>query len=180
MTVNTPIVNLRSEPKDLSIKDAKEMILTLDFFESNMNWKGIGLPHKYELEAIRGDKIIKDGVTGLIWQKGGSVGEELTFDEAKEYIDKLNTKKFAGFNDWRLPTLEEAMSLMDPKQNKKELYINPMFDSVQTIIWTSDKAKCKSAMWCVSFHNGGSHDEDLFNEYCDCDGDNFVRAVRSG
>lgn len=33
--------------------------------------------------------------------------------DASEYIRELNIKKFAGYTNWRLPTLEEAESLYD-------------------------------------------------------------------
>ncbi|MCB9501891.1 MAG: DUF1566 domain-containing protein [Deferribacteres bacterium] len=40
------------------------------------------------------------------------------FEKAVVYIDSLNKANFAGYSDWRLPTLEEAMTLMEPE--KKE------------------------------------------------------------
>jgi hypothetical protein len=32
----------------------------------------------------------------------------MTFAEAEQYVRRLNGERFAGFDDWRLPTVEEA------------------------------------------------------------------------
>jgi hypothetical protein len=80
-------------------------------------------------------------------------------------------KGFAGYRDWRLPTLEEAMSLMEPE--RKELYINPVFDNRQRWIWTADLYSA-SVAWFVSFYLGHCISLDI-GIY-----DYHVRAVRSG
>ncbi len=73
---------------------------------------------------------------------------------AEEYIRKINAETYGGYSDWRLPTLEEAMSLMEPEQ-KNGLFIAGQFDfdKEQHLIWTSDKFTTSWA-WCVSFTNG--------------------------
>lgn len=53
-----------------------------------------------------GNGTITDQVTGLMWQKGFDV---LNYTEA---LEKLKNFKLAGYNDWRLPTIKEAYSLM--------------------------------------------------------------------
>ncbi len=95
----------------------------------------------------------------------------MPFDDAEAYIQQLNAKKFGGYNDWRLPTLEEAMSLMEPKKHR-ELHIDRVFDRTQQWIWTADKESAGRA-WCVFFNGGSCHHSGV-----GCDGD--VRAVRSG
>jgi hypothetical protein len=52
--------------------------------------------------------VVVDTLTGLMWQQSGSKKVK-SYKEAKEYIKKLNKKQFAGYNNWRLPTLEEAV-----------------------------------------------------------------------
>lgn len=96
----------------------------------------------------------------------------MTFDQAKIYVDNLNLEKYTGFRDWRLPTLEEAKSLMEPKKNKHGLYIDPVFGKEQDLIWTSDRVSASLA-WSVYFLYGSCGGLGDFDAY-----DVYVRAVR--
>ncbi|UCE07749.1 MAG: DUF1566 domain-containing protein [bacterium] len=146
---------LRNKHKALSEGDATEMIRMLDFYDKNKNPEGNSFNHQYKLQEINGNKVVFDQATGLMWQQSGSP-EYINYDAAKKYIDDLNQKGFAGNKDWRLPTLEEAMSLMKPEQKHDNLYIDPVFDAKQIWIWTSDQVKGESrAAWVVNFFLGG-------------------------
>lgn len=123
-------------------------------------------------ELQQGGKVVIDTVNGLMWQQSGS-DNWMFYRDVEAYINKLNEDRFAGFAGWRLPTLEEAMSLMDPLQGGNGFYINPVFNEKQPWIWTSDKTSA-SAAWNVSFNVGYCYLDDI--ETYDC----FVRAVRSG
>jgi hypothetical protein len=63
---------------------------------------------------------------------------------------------------------------MEPKQIKANLYIDPIFDSNQTWIWTSDPHEgAAGAQWVVYFYGGNCSSKQL-NDI------NYVRAVRFG
>lgn len=53
-----------------------------------------------------GDGTITDNVTGLVWQKEYKV---MSYAEAMKAAKKL---KLGGYNDWRVPTIKEAYSLI--------------------------------------------------------------------
>jgi hypothetical protein len=62
----------------------------------------------------------------------------LDYFEALEWIDDLNIQKYAGCSDWRLPTIEEAVSLMETKKMSAEMQIDPVFSRTQRFVWTGD------------------------------------------
>jgi len=95
------------------------------------------------------DGTISDHATGLMWQKGGS-DNLLTYEQA--YVGQLKQDRFAGHDDWRLPTIDELTSLLEPEEQSNDLYINPIFDEKQWC-WSSDKRECGGA-WGVYFYDG--------------------------
>ena len=167
-----PTVQLRSHPlNNLSDDDAIDMLKERYFFDASRNAQGKGLQHQYEVITREGKKLVIDHTTGLTWQQSGSTNY-ITYTDAEAYIRDLNRQRFAGYNDWRVPTLEEAMSLMEPQEKKGGLYTDPVFDETQRWIWTADQYSGGRA-WCVLFRDGGcGHGVIGFNYY--------VRAVRSG
>jgi hypothetical protein len=154
---------LRSRPATLSYAQVSLMLREFDFFGNRMNPAARRIKHEHE----RRGEIVLDGATGLMWQQSGSQ-ITMNFAGAENYIQLLNRERFAGYNDWHLPTLEEAMSLMEPEKENDDLYIDPIFDERQEWLWTADEESAGRA-WYVYFINGS----------CLRSG-SFVRAVRSG
>jgi hypothetical protein len=76
------------------------------------------------------DGTVTDQATGLMWQKSGS-DMYITYKKAEDYIEQLNRTRFAGCKDWRLPTADELISLLEPEKQSNGLYINPVFDEKQ-------------------------------------------------
>jgi serine/threonine-protein kinase len=116
-----------------------------------------------------GDGTVTDGETNLVWQKD-QAPERMTWPEAQQYVDQLNAKSFAGHNDWRLPTNEELLTLMLSKENKKRLFLDPIFGS-QRCYWSADTRNHHVACY-VDYYYGGVYQfqENYVNH--------SVRAVR--
>jgi len=93
-----------------------------------------------------------DIIPGLTWQKDGS-SEGMIWSQAKEYINKLDRERFAGYSDWRLPTVEELASLMKSSRAKGNLYIHPVFSSKQPFCWSVDTF-APDVAWYASFKVG--------------------------
>jgi hypothetical protein len=127
--------------------------------------------NKFVVKTLHGDKIVVDRTTGLMWQHTAS-SQQMGYSLAMEWINSLNKHGFAGFTDWRLPTLEEAMTLMEHAPNSAGLYIDPIFNSKRRLwMWTSDRGEADSA-WYVNFNYGYSKLNRIKS------GNNHVRAVR--
>jgi len=157
------------QPATLSEKEVKSMLVKHGFFDSDWNKNGKGIAHRHKIETIAGGKIVRDEATGLMWELSGS-HNYMTYADAEKYIDGLNAKRFAGHGDWHMPTLEEAMSLMEREKKNNGLYIDPIFDDTQQWIWTANKHSAGRA-WVVGFDFGDCYHFVLDDVYC-------VRAVR--
>ena len=123
------------------------------------------------MQKIKEDSVVFDGATNLIWQRSGSK-TYLSYENAKKYINNLNNDGFAGSKNWRLPTLEEAMSLMETEETNG-LFIDPIFDDEKEFIWTADLVEGKPrAAWVVIFSRRSCG-------WIELDLTTYVRAVRS-
>lgn len=128
---------LRSTAAALSDGEVDAMLTRLNLYESDRNPAGTGISHRYKPQVIGDAVVVVDGATGLMWQKGQS-DDAMGLQDADAYIAALNEQKYGGFTDWRLPTLEEAMSLVEPKKSG-ELHIAQLFKPEAIRIWTSDR-----------------------------------------
>ncbi len=77
---------------------------------------------RYGAWVLYPNRTAKDTSTGKIWMSVDFRNIEKrapkSWDEANEWIAKMNEKKFGGFSDWRLPTLEEYKKTYDPNHTK--------------------------------------------------------------
>jgi uncharacterized protein DUF1566 len=93
------------------------------------------------------DGTIYDSLTSLTWLANDSrleFDKEVSWDEAEHYAQEMNKKKFAGHNDWRLPTIHEATSLFEKSKLNKDykggdINIDSIFPpGMGNCSWTSD------------------------------------------
>ena len=149
-----------------------EMLKDNCFYDGDWNRSASGFINDFQLQ--NDVKVVLDRATGLMWQQSGSV-KEISYSDAKKYVARLNSDKFAGYNDWRMPTLEEAMSLMEPTEKGGGMYIDPVFDKTERWIWTSDTNETTLA-WLANFVSGNCYTYP--NDYFDFTSGGYVRAVR--
>ncbi len=78
---------------------------------SNETYYGQDANYTKVLHAYQdnGNGTVTDSNTGLMWQKAPS-SERYDWTEAMSYAENLI---FAGYNDWRLPTIKELYSLIN-------------------------------------------------------------------
>ncbi len=172
-----PRINLRPYYKELSVAQVQEIPNVKIRKKERWGFHGHStIDSDFHLKTINDDKVVVDSATGLMWHQSGS-DKYLSWKGAKKWIDKLNKEGYAGFQDWRLPTVEEAASLLEPEKKSGNLHIDPVFDKKQWSIWTrdshiSDDSLSLNGAWRVSFSDGivswGSNSLDIF----------YIRPVR--
>jgi len=174
-------LSLRKEPKKmLSENTVRAMLKKHDFYDREWNPNGL-----FDNDFVdNGDGTVTDRATGLMWQRAGSP-RALTIKRATRYIVSLNYKRFLGYSDWRMPTIEELASLIRGNVGKG-LHINPLFTTKQSRCWSPDSGFVEDRemkdVWIVSFIEGkvvlqvlADHTHRIF----DYPETYYVRGVRS-
>lgn len=144
-------IKLRATPQTLAKAELRTMLKQRGFFEKYYNRTGSFQNH-FELQVIDTQKVVVDYATGLMWHQDGSK-EYMDYSKAGEWINSLNQGKYAGFSDWRLPTMEEVASLLENKENRYNLFIDAVFSRTQKYIWTCDKFS-DIKTWALDFYGG--------------------------
>jgi hypothetical protein len=186
-TVTSARVPLRAEPQEVSENYVKYILKMHNFFDSYWNISG-----SFDNDFVdNGDGTVTDRATGLLWQKGGSL-KPLAWRLAKSYVNNLNKSRSAGYSDWRLPTIDELVSLIE-KSDTGGLHIHSIFDRKQKHCWSIDNGdktsypKISQTRWTVNFVRGRYvlasyciliNCRSPYNHY-DVAPLNYVRAVRS-
>ena len=170
---DTPVVLPRSEPKIVSPDNALEEfgLRWAEPEETGLSYRPLRPVSYIENQFEDRGETVFDRTTGLTWQKSGS-DNALTYERVEEYKDGLNRQRFAGHSDWRIPTLPELLSLLEPEKNDKGRYINSLFDPKQRWCWSSDRRSAGGGAWVVYFSYG-----DVYWNYPYYH--NFVRVCRS-
>ncbi|WP_304300076.1 DUF1566 domain-containing protein [Chromatium okenii] len=131
---------------------------------------------------------------GQKWENGTCVGEakEYTWEEAKQAAELINKHGgYAGYQDWRLPTIDELKSLVYCSSGQPKIwndtgekcegdYAKPTIDSgafpntPSSWFWSgSPSANGANYAWGVYFGNGYAYNDARYNY-------NRVRLVRGG
>jgi len=138
-----------------------------------------------------GDETISDNLTGLVWAKNGNLmaardigfdtdgtsGDgRVTWQHALDYVAKLNAEDYLGYNDWRLPNVNELGSLINSDEADTSADLNAQsFSNAQSYYyWSSSTyAFYTTYAWYVGMGDG-------YVAYSYKGNDNYVWPVRSG
>lgn len=93
-----------------------------------------------DMENIRfidnGNGTVTDTQTELTWFKKDSrqvTGRWMHLEKAIKFAQEMNTEKFGGFEDWRIPKMEDIKTIYDKSFSNRdfgrtEIYIPAIFD----------------------------------------------------
>jgi hypothetical protein len=108
---------------------------------------------RFEVLKHFDDEAVLDKETGLVWERSPS--DPLLWLNAHGRCNRLTTGDRLG---WRLPTLQELASLVDPSvASAPKLPAGHPFENVQTFFpyWSATTAASDaSSAWAVNFSNG--------------------------
>ena len=87
---------------------------------------------RYMLET---DDTIYDSKTSLTWAAKDSrlsLERDISWDEAQNFANKKNKDRLGGHSDWRMPTVQEALTIYEQEKFNKDfkggdLHIDPIF-----------------------------------------------------
>ena len=127
------------------------------------------------------DGTILDKKTGLMWMSNDYWQMEhkwVNWYTANEYAQRMNNKKFAGYTDWRLPSVKEASSLYESRKRNTDkdgdkIFIDSIFPKgAGWSTWTNGDKQNKA--FVVSFKDevGKSYQDKVTAT------DAFLRLVR--
>lgn len=141
-------VRLNPDAGKITKVQTEYLISRHNFFDSHTNPDGCFDNHLID----NGDGVtVTDAVTGIMWQRQGC--DISSVRGVKRYAQKMNRENFAGFNNWRLPGMEEALSLLEPQKNSKDLYLHPCFSAEQSFICLAE-SRSPGGYWFCDFREG--------------------------
>ncbi len=142
-------ISLPAAQAVLSDEQVTEVVKRWGFFDSKINPEGSFQTHLRD----NGLQTLVDQRCGLMWQRGGiDISSLRTMNRA---VEDLNKDGFAGYHDWRLPALEEAMSLLEPVRNEKGIHLNSNFSREQPFIFVAAQ-RTPGGYWFVDYKQGSA------------------------
>ncbi len=143
-----PQVQFSENAAELSEEDVVGLVNEFKLVDHERNSQGTYLASLVDT----GDEMtVVDKVSGLMWQREGA--DIMSNRSMRKEIEKTNNESFAGFSDWRMPTMEEALSLMTSEMNEKGLFVHPCFSASQPFIFVNGTRK-PGGYWFVDYKHG--------------------------
>jgi hypothetical protein len=102
---------------------------------------------------------VLDKVSGLTWQKGPYA--QKTYADLSAYVGTVNAASTCGHTDWRLPTANELLNLMDVSKLSGAVanadYLGVVNDAMKEQFWSSEVTAASSTVnaWLVDADSNG-------------------------
>ena len=152
-------ISLRAVPTTLSKEQIVNMIREKGFHHpADYSQQGLSasvagnFPHTFELRTFYDQQVVIDHVTGLMWQQAAA--EFVPGGNVQTHIEHVNAGRYAGYSDWRLPTIEELAALLAASETGTD-FIDPLFDPPYWFCLSADTvAGTPTAPWVVFFEDG--------------------------
>lgn len=142
---------LRREFMTLDEGQVAAMLAAGKLFDAKRNPSG-SFPHRFEPLSVDGLRLIVDGAARLVWTRQQNP-VKMNLNKTTQWIDSLNRIEYGGIRTWRLPTVEEAASLLQMSAGAGKPFLPDVFAADITEIWTGD-SRAGSESWIIDFQGG--------------------------
>jgi Protein of unknown function (DUF1566) len=131
-------------------------------------------PNRFKILSVFGNAAVSDKETGLVWERSPSTS---TFQPEDAHLH-CNTLLVGNRFGWRLPTIQELASLIDPTQANPALPLGHPFTNIATddLYWSATTGTTIPP-YSVGF---GGNGEVTFGGGGGGDASNHVWCVRGG
>lgn len=146
-----PMPRLRSNYRLLDEAGIREMLAARNLFDAERN-PGGGVRRGYGATAVSGVRLVVDPVNGLVWTRQQNP-VRMNLERSKEWIASLNRIAYGGIRSWRLPTAEEAASLLRAPGGAGQGCLDEAFGTGLAEAWTGD-AQAEASSWSIDFREG--------------------------
>jgi eukaryotic-like serine/threonine-protein kinase len=156
------LTEIRTRPTRVAGIKAREA------FQVNELWQ----PEWYteNIFSDRTEETVLDKATGLIWQRKDN-GAPVNHAEADSYIEILNDSQNSGISTWRLPTINELLTLVNDPKAPESSCPNYVWQDEKQWYWSCD-LRSENTSWYVNTRLG-------YTGWQENSCRNYVRAVAS-
>lgn len=172
---------------DYGIDGADEKLILIEKARQKIN-EELEIQKRKEKEKFERTGLWKDSATNKVWMRC-SLGQiwngencendaqTYNWEQAKFAVDELNEQGYAGYKDWRLPSITELGTLYDIEKGGYKPTIDILFNPTPRsynwgIYWSNSLSDIdNNQVWFINFSNGNSTTEFKSSNY-------YVRAIR--
>ncbi len=147
LPANMSTVSLPNKGRHVQEEEIPGIVKNNNFYDAIRNPQGIF----NNFLVDNGNDLTTDKTTGLMWQRHGL--DITSIRKMRNHVQRLNKENYGGFSDWRLPTIEEALSLMQPEKNKEDLHLDPAFSGDIPFIFVAEE-RDPGGYWFCDYKRG--------------------------
>jgi len=141
-----------------------------DFFGQDTYYVSLGkcTPQSFTIQTLSSQKVVYDNNTGLTWQQTTPTSK-YTWENADSYCNDLT---YAGYSDWRLPTPQELLTIIDNSRSNPAIDTTYFPETQSSGSWSSStRVGSTSNAWYANFYSGNVNSLNKTNNI-------YVRCVR--
>ncbi len=111
------------------------------------------LDRQLRRQGVEPEFSVSDATTNLLWQRPSEAGDRRPWNAAAPACERL---RWGGFDDWRLPSIYELFSLVDPTQRRPAINEAVFRDTTpdRGVYWSSSRSPDGFRSMAVDFGLG--------------------------